>query len=202
MKAKSWASYPSSPVTIQRHRNPRTVLHLRTDHSYKTEPRMIDQLDNKPIPIPSISDNPSIEDKTRPDKQLLSDNCFILWCWGGRAASCGYTAAPWPRYTARSAARTRWTSPRAQWITFRNHGTDVYLVFSVDTSEMHLFGNNPILSPILGYPSTHYRPDTRPGKQLLSTVSPSVYLFISLNIIVTSFHNQKQYTAQNFIQNV
>ena len=155
MKAKSLASYPSSPVTIQRHHNPRTVLHLRTDHSSMTELRMIDQLDNKPIPIPSISDNPSIEDKTRPDKQLLSDNCFILWCWGG------------------------WTSPRAQWITFRNHGTDVYLVFSVDTSEMHLFGNNPILSPILGYPSTHYRPDTRPGKQLLSTVSPSVYLLIS-----------------------
>ena len=118
MKAKSLASYPSSPVTIQRHHNPRTVLHLRTDHSSMTEPRMIDQLDNKPIPIPSISDNPSIEDKTRSDKQLLSDNCFILWCWGGRAASCGYTAAPWPRYTARSAARTRWTSPRAQWITF------------------------------------------------------------------------------------
>ena len=31
-------------------------------------------------------------------------------------ASCGYTAAPWPRCTARSAARSRWTSPRAQWL--------------------------------------------------------------------------------------
>ena len=46
---QSLALYPSSPVTIQRHCNPRTVLHLRTGHSSMTEPRMIDQLDNEPI---------------------------------------------------------------------------------------------------------------------------------------------------------
>ena len=37
------ASYPSSPVTIQRHRNPRTVLHRRTGRSSMKEPQMIDQ---------------------------------------------------------------------------------------------------------------------------------------------------------------
>ena len=32
----------SFPVTIQRHRNPQTVIHRRTCHSPMTEPQMID----------------------------------------------------------------------------------------------------------------------------------------------------------------
>ena len=58
----------SFPVTIQRHRNPRTVIH----HDWAADDR----------------------------------------CWGGRAACCGCTPAPWPRCTSRSAAHPRWTSPR------------------------------------------------------------------------------------------
>ena len=174
MKAKSLASYPSSPVTIQRHRNPRTVLHLCTGHSSMTELRMIDQLDNEPVQSKHWR-----QGKTR-------QTIFILCCWGGRAASCGCAASPWLRCTARSAARPRWTSPRAQWLFF-------VITVPMSTSSPLSWTLPVTVPPTMSIPvwctysgtlqpsdffPRHQRQLERPEKQLSSTVSsPSNYLF-------------------------
>ena len=90
----------SFPVTIQRHRNPRTVIH----HDWAADDR----------------------------------------CWGGRAACCGCTPAPWPCCTARSAARLRWITPR-----------EFCLMLGLQQCDEQKQSNT--LSPILGFPFTHQR---------------------------------------------